>query len=343
MNKLLAHTAVALFIGAAAFAQEAQQPQQEAQQQTQQQEQQQAGAAFVEPTEDDVFATHLMGVAVFAAAEGGAGAPGQGGAIDSAELADFVNVGQVTDVMLGMDGEPRGLIVALTTTPAGQAVDTDATPAPQADPAARAPDQAPGTGPGAPADGMGPMAVAREVAVSFEQVAIYFDQNAPDILFAVVGASPDEMHQAPIIQRAAGGLGMGAGVAGTGPIAGHTAEPATRTWMMGRDPIAAPGVAADGWQPVPVAEVPLDDLRGAPVYGTENEQIGSIGDVRLGPDGTAEYVLVDVGGFLGIGAREVAIGFDEMTVLHDEGWQELQVHVAATREDLERMPEYEQN
>jgi uncharacterized membrane protein YebE (DUF533 family) len=76
MNKLLAHTAVALFIGAAAFAQEAQQPQQEAQQQTQQQEQQQAGAAFVEPTEDDVFATHLMGVAVFAAAEGGAGAPG---------------------------------------------------------------------------------------------------------------------------------------------------------------------------------------------------------------------------------------------------------------------------
>jgi hypothetical protein len=42
-----------------------------------------------------------------------------------------------------------------------------------------------------------------------------------------------------------------------------------------------------------------------------------------GADGAAEYVLVDVGGFLGIGTRRVAIGFDETTVLRDAGWDEL--------------------
>ena len=56
--------------------------------------------------------------------------------------------------------------------------------------------------------------------------------------------------------------------------------------------------------------------------------------------GEVEYFVLDIGGFLGIGAHTVALGMDEVSVLHDGG-DDLRVYVDATREQLEQMPEYQ--
>ncbi|NDV88970.1 hypothetical protein GTW51_20005 [Aurantimonas aggregata] len=54
------------------------------------------------------------------------------------------------------------------------------------------------------------------------------------------------------------------------------------------------------------------DLEGKDVYDTTGENIGSIGDVLLSENGEVIAVLVGVGGFLGIGRKDVAVAMDAL-------------------------------
>jgi putative membrane protein len=53
-------------------------------------------------------------------------------------------------------------------------------------------------------------------------------------------------------------------------------------------------------------------LAGVPIYGPDNKKVGSITDVLMSKEGRAESVVVGVGGFLGIGEKDVAIPFAEV-------------------------------
>jgi sporulation protein YlmC with PRC-barrel domain len=50
-------------------------------------------------------------------------------------------------------------------------------------------------------------------------------------------------------------------------------------------------------------------LVGLTVYGANNERIGDINDVLVDRNGNAEAVVIGVGGFLGIGEKDVAVPF----------------------------------
>lgn len=54
------------------------------------------------------------------------------------------------------------------------------------------------------------------------------------------------------------------------------------------------------------------DLEGKDVYDTAGESIGSITDVLVSEDGEVIAVLVGVGGFLGIGRKDVAVAMDAL-------------------------------
>jgi putative membrane protein len=58
----------------------------------------------------------------------------------------------------------------------------------------------------------------------------------------------------------------------------------------------------------------VSDLTGTTVYGTNNENIGEVNDVVLDRDGKLLAVVVGVGGFLGIGEKDVAIPFEALQV-----------------------------
>jgi sporulation protein YlmC with PRC-barrel domain len=49
------------------------------------------------------------------------------------------------------------------------------------------------------------------------------------------------------------------------------------------------------------------ELMGKNVYGSNNEDIGEIGDILLNKDGRIVGVVLDVGGFLGLGETNVAV------------------------------------
>jgi hypothetical protein len=58
-----------------------------------------------------------------------------------------------------------------------------------------------------------------------------------------------------------------------------------------------------------------ETLTGAVVYGANDERIGKVSHVH--GMGTASKVIVDVGGFLGIGSRAVMLTTDDLQFVRD--------------------------
>ena len=109
-----------------------------------------------------------------------------------------------------------------------------------------------------------------------------------------------------------------------------TAEPANGSEVMG-----------EGFATLDESERTADRLIGADVYDAQGENIGSVDDVVLAEDQRITDIVVDVGGFLGIGAHSVALPIDDAKIAwHDEDG-EARVQVSLTADQLEAMPEYE--
>lgn len=80
-----------------------------------------------------------------------------------------------------------------------------------------------------------------------------------------------------------------------------------------------------------------EDLIGANIQGANGESVGDVSDVLLAEDGSIEFFLVDVGGFLGIGTRTVAIAFDAANITQ-EGDEEPVINIDMTEEQIEALP-----
>ncbi len=84
-----------------------------------------------------------------------------------------------------------------------------------------------------------------------------------------------------------------------------------------------------------------DRLMGADVYDAEGENIGSVDDIVFGSDDGIDGILVDVGGFLGIGAHTVMLPVDDAQIGWNDEDGDVRVQVSMTADQLEDMPEYE--
>lgn len=84
------------------------------------------------------------------------------------------------------------------------------------------------------------------------------------------------------------------------------------------------------------SEVDAEKIIGRDLLNVSNERIGSIESVMLGRDGRVQAVIVNAGGFLGLGERYVAIDWADIRV-SEEGKR---IMTALTRDQLEALPEY---
>ena len=125
------------------------------------------------------------------------------------------------------------------------------------------------------------------------------------------------------------------------PIAGETDVQeevvATDGAMTGNGPM----MEREGYTQVANTELSTEDLTGARVYGVNDEDIGEIGELILSDDNMLDKAIIDVGGFLGLGEKPVAVEMDDVTILRGEN--DIRVYVNATEEQLTEMPAYEGN
>lgn len=84
-------------------------------------------------------------------------------------------------------------------------------------------------------------------------------------------------------------------------------------------------------------QVDAAELIGKDIENAEGDDVGEINSIILSQDGQVQAVIVGVGGFLGIGQRDVAISWDELNVSSDSET----IVANMTRDQLEQLPEYE--
>jgi hypothetical protein len=95
----------------------------------------------------------------------------------------------------------------------------------------------------------------------------------------------------------------------------------------------------DGYMEVANEELTAETLTGANVHDATDASIAEVSDLVLTEDGQVTDVVLDVGGFLGIGARTVAIPMDRLTVARTEAG-DVTLWVDMTKDELEMLPEY---
>jgi hypothetical protein len=75
------------------------------------------------------------------------------------------------------------------------------------------------------------------------------------------------------------------------------------------------------------------------VYGANDENLGEVGDVLMTKDGKIDAVVLDVGGFLGIGEKPVAVAFQDLDIRTDQNGT-LYVYSMFTRDQLDSGPRF---
>ena len=85
------------------------------------------------------------------------------------------------------------------------------------------------------------------------------------------------------------------------------------------------------------SELTEANLMDAVIYGAMDEKIGTVAHVH--GMGAATQVIVDVGGFLGLGAKSVAMTTDQLNFMRDEDGG---VHATTTwtKDEVKSMPEH---
>lgn len=86
-------------------------------------------------------------------------------------------------------------------------------------------------------------------------------------------------------------------------------------------------------------QISASDLLNKSVKNASNENVGDINDIRIDTSGKIAAVIVGVGGFLGMGEKNVALPYDQLTFAKDADGA-LVVTADVTKESLQSLPEW---
>ncbi len=174
---------------------------------------------------------------------------------------------------------------------------------------------------------------ARTVMVAMDQLR-FVDHVDREEVYVVFTATREQLEGAPEYDRTSADATADR-AADPAPVGDADRSPRPEDDRLGlADPQA-------GFAPVERGVLTVDDLTSAVVYDRFDERVSDISDVLLSADGGQVVgVLIDIGGFFGLGARSVAVDIDDLEVLYSAERDETRVYLALTEEELENLPEY---
>lgn len=135
----------------------------------------------------------------------------------------------------------------------------------------------------------------------------------------------------PATEQAAAGQQATSGAAEQTAATGEAALAQRHTPSVGTSNQAPEGAVLAG--------MTAEDVIGMPVVDANGEEVGEIADLLITNDGTIDRAIVDVGGFLGLATKPVALDVTSLTVAEGDGEIVSDVNV----ETLESMPEWQQD
>ncbi|WP_158025998.1 PRC-barrel domain-containing protein [Pararhizobium arenae] len=199
----------------------------------------------------------------------------------------------------------------------------------------------------------------KDVAIGFDRVS-WSDKDGQQIL--VVTATKEQLMAEPAFDRkpimdamvsAPASNGTPENTASASPDPSSvvvTDQPLSGTTPQMTDPDLVPGVdpattasatPSPELKPVDLGLLSAEKLIGTEVKVADDTKVGEIGDVILSKDGKLEAYIIDVGGFLGIGAKPMAMSATSVQVMADaEGT--MTIYSPFTKEQMESQPAYDE-
>ncbi len=218
-----------------------------------------------------------------------------------ADLEQMDNIGQINEIVLSADGKVRAIVVAV-----GGFL------------------------------GMG----EQDVAVTMDQVTFATDPDDAAEMYIVINTSGEMLKTSPAYNRLSAAVDPARVPAAGDTAVATTGDTATQTTAE-RTPFSAPEMSRDGYDRMVVTEVTAEMLIGKSVYGVNEDEIGTIDDLILDDAGAITNVIIDFGGFLGMGTSQISLGYDELTILADGGRTDVRVYVDATKDQVQAQPKYQ--
>jgi sporulation protein YlmC with PRC-barrel domain len=127
-----------------------------------------------------------------------------------------------------------------------------------------------------------------------------------------------------------------------------TAPPTTTPPATTQPPAATPPARAPSSETQIKTQAPTEEVKGAwnardfmrsRVYNTSGERIGDVNDILVDESGSVSAIILGVGGFLGIGEKEVSMKPDEVKrMIHSDGQTYFTVN--STKDQLMAAPDY---
>jgi sporulation protein YlmC with PRC-barrel domain len=75
-------------------------------------------------------------------------------------------------------------------------------------------------------------------------------------------------------------------------------------------------------------------FKGTDVLGSDNEKIGDVSDILFDKTGKVDAFIISVGGFLGVGSKEVALAPSSFDVVPGQNGSSDKLKIAATKDQL---------
>ena len=186
----------------------------------------------------------------------------------------------------------------------------------------------------------------KDVAVKFSDLQI--EPQADGEVRLVVPATKEVLTEAQAFDRnamRAAQRGSGGSMKQTTEQAAASNRPATENQTVTQTSTEATQTAATTTnmeKDVASDSISAEKLIGLSVYDQKEERVGEVGDVILAKSGEVDAVIVDVGGFLGIGEKPVAIGFDQLQI-KQVGDNDVQLMSAISKEKFEGATAYQKD
>ena len=163
----------------------------------------------------------------------------------------------------------------------------------------------------------------QDVAVNMNEVSFATNADKAEDMYIMVNTSGEMLKSSPAFDRA-----------------GKMNADASEDGMADRTVLTAPTMTRDGYGNVNVSDVSIEMLIGKTVYGIDDTDVGTVDDVTVDASGVVQNVIIDFGGFLGMGATQVALGFEELTILTNAENADIRIYVDATQDQIKAMPVY---
>ena len=103
---------------------------------------------------------------------------------------------------------------------------------------------------------------------------------------------------------------------------------------------AVPATVQTTYYTLQQADLRASDLIGMDVYNTNNEDIGEIRDLIIEEGKNLKAILIDVGGFLGVGERTIAVTPPSILIQRRTNGGSDRAIINATKDGLTSAPEF---